>query len=164
MVSSQRWSDSDHLGRVSAQRFVDACAAIGYQCRQSTRHEDINYHIDYWVMRPGGQTSVDVKGNNYPGEIWVEFINVRGKDGWLFGQAEYIAFDIEAIHGLAMVSRTELLALCERLVAKEFVPKHEAYHKLYNREGRQDVISRLELIDIAPLKTFKILNYAHPQP
>jgi hypothetical protein len=115
-------------------------------------------------MRPGGQTSVDVKGNNYPHEIWVEFINVRGNDGWLFGQAEYIAFDIEAIQGLAMVSRTELLALCERLVVKEFVPKQQAYHKLYNREGRHDVISRLELIDIAPLKTFKILNYANTQP
>ena len=67
-------------------------------------------HIDYWLaMNPDGKKwGVDVKGNNLPDEIWVEFKNVRGNDGWLYGGATIIAFDMPEEGGFSIVDREEL--------------------------------------------------------
>ena len=57
---------------------------------ESLARKDMHMHVDFWH----GDVGVDVKGNNLPDEIWVEFINVNGKKGWLHGEAKYIAFDV----------------------------------------------------------------------
>jgi len=53
--------------------------------------------------------------------------------------------------------------LSEQIVEPVFVTKQEATRKYYQREGRQDVISRLELTDLQRLVSFKVLHYANPQ-
>jgi len=93
----------------------------------------------------------------------VEFKNVKGDNGWMYGKAEYIAFDMPEVGGFVMVRTQELARLCEKIVEPVFVTKQEATRKYYQREGRQDVISRLELQDIQRLISFKVLNYAEPQ-
>ena len=163
-VSNERRQYSNQVGDITAKRFVEACEAIGYSCEKSDRNTDIYDHIDYFVTRLNGTTSVDVKGGNHPNTIWVEFKNVKGDNGWMYGKAEYIAFDMPELGGFVMVRTQELARLCEEIVEPVFVTKQEATRKYYQREGRQDVISRLELPDIQRLVSFKVLTYANPNP
>ena len=112
-------------------------------------------------MGPDGKKwGVDVKGNNLPDEIWVEFKNVKGKDGWLYGGATIIAFDMPEEGGFAIVDRGELAFFCEKHVKNEKVTdKRDAYLKRYTRKDRQDVISILKLHDLKSLTSYRVWEY-----
>ena len=73
IVSQKRYKQSWRDGNISATRYKRACP----DAHVSTKYEDINLHVDFWH----GKEGVDVKGNNLPDEIWVEFANVLGKPG-----------------------------------------------------------------------------------
>ena len=104
--------------------------------------------------------TVDVKGNNLPDEIWVEFKNVKGKDGWLYGGATIIAFDMPEEGGFAIVDRGELAFFCEKHVKNEKVThKRDAYLKRYTRKDRKDVISILKLHDLKSLTSYRVWKY-----
>ena len=158
-VSQERRQYSLNVGNDAEKRFVASCEKVGYKCEKSDEGVDIYEHIDFWVDRIENKTSVDVKGGNHPKVIWVEFNNVNGENGWIYGSAEYIAFDMPELEGFVMVTRTELLRHCDKVVEKVFVSKEEATRKLYQRKGRKDVISRLELFDLQGLNSYKILKY-----
>jgi len=140
--------------------FVKSCEAINYKCISSDDNTNIYKHIDFFIIRPDGtKTTVDVKGGNHLNVIWVEFKNVRGDIGWLYGDAELIAFDMPEMICFLILKRIELLKKSESIVEKVFVGKLEANKKLYQRNGRQDVISRLEFSDIEDIVIYK-LKYA----
>lgn len=159
IISNNRKEYSDNIGKKSEQLFVQACNKIGYKCIKTDKNTDIYDHIDFYVERPDGTTSVDVKGNNTINCIWVEFKNVKGNDGWLYGKSKYIAFDMPELNGFVLVNRNELKNRCEDIVENVFVSKSEAFKKLYTRLGRMDVISQIRLKDISDLKSYKIINY-----
>ena len=159
-VSKKRWDESRVMGNTSQTLFVKSCEKIGYTCIPSTLEVDIHNHIDYYVEKPNGELiSVDVKGNNKLNEIWVEFNNVRGKRGWLYGDAKYIAFDMPELNGFSIVGRSELLARCEDIVEKVFVSKSESLRKLYQRKDRFDIISKIHHSDIIDLKSYRFIPY-----
>jgi hypothetical protein len=81
----------------------------------------------------------------------------------MYGKAEYIAFDMPEVGGFVMVRTNELRNLCEKIVEPVFGTKQDATRKWYQREGRKDIISRLELQDLQQLVSFKVLNYANPE-
>ena len=144
----QSWKD----GGVSASRY----ARVFKDIRKSSRDEDIELHIDFWH----GKDGVDVKGNNLPDEIWVEFKNVQGKPGWLYGGATIIAFDIPEEGGFSIVDREELAFFCEKHVKDESVSnKKDAYLKKYTRKVRQDVITIIKLHDIKSLLSYRVWEY-----
>ena len=89
MVTNSRRRYSKQQGDLSEKRFIEACEKVGYEVKKATVKEDIFSHIDYWVKRRGDWYGVDVKGNRHPKTIWVEFQNVRGKTGWLHGEAPF---------------------------------------------------------------------------
>ncbi len=134
------------------------------KARKSSRAEDIFMHVDFWH----GDIGVDVKGNNLPDEIWIEFKNVRGEPGWVFGEATYIAFDMPELHGFALVERQELQNYCRQNVDfSGLVAKQDAYKKCYQRKDREDLITKLILQDLQELKSFTITEYCatyfHPE-
>ena len=152
MVDKGRLRRSWRDGGVSATRYERACP----DAVKSSRDEDIKMHVDYWH----GEDGVDVKGNNLPDEIWVEFKNVRGDKGWLYGGASIIAFDMPEEGGFSIVDREELAFFCEKHVRNESVSnKAEAYLKRYTRKDRQDVISILKLHDIKSLMSYRVWEY-----
>jgi hypothetical protein len=161
MISQERRNYSNKIGSETEHLFVLACNSIGYTCEKTDKNTDIYEHIDFWIKKPDGtKTSVDVKGCNHPNVIWVEFKNVQGNDGWLYGKADYIAFDMPKVNGFVVVHRVGLLKECEKIVEKKFVSKSEATRKLYQRDGRKDVITRLELKDLENLSSYKIVKYS----
>ena len=78
-------------------------------------------------------------------KIWVEFNNVNGNDGWLYGEADYIAFERQ--NNFTLVNRKELVKIAEELVdLKNTVSSSKlAKYKAYRRYGRSDLISMMEL-------------------
>lgn len=139
-------------GNNAAKRYERANPEI----RKSSRGEDIFMHVDYWHDDLG----VDVKGNNLPDEIWVEFKNVNGKKGWLFGEATTIAFDMPELAGFVVVDRKDLADYCkENVDFSATVPRKDAYKKVYRRHGRQDMITKLCLEDLQTLDSYRVMGY-----
>ena len=162
MVSKERRNYSRQQGDLAEKRFIEACKAIAYEIKKATAQEDIYSHIDYWVKRKDADWyGVDVKGNRHPKTIWVEFKNVRGDEGWLNGLAEFIAFDIAEEGGFVVIRRQELLEWCIENVSADFVTKDKAHRNLYQREGREDVLTKLHLEDLKELNSYKLLRYAN---
>ncbi len=121
-VSKNRKRYSNATGRCAEVRFVRAARNKGLLVTKSSHTEDIHEHIDYWLaIKDGGKWGVDVKGNNLPDQIWVEFKNVRGNPGWLYGGATIIAFDMPEEGGFSIVDRQELAFFCEKHVRDEVV-------------------------------------------
>ena len=160
-ISNERRKYSSTTGRVAEIRFVRAARNKGLLVTKSSHTEDMHEHIDYWLaIKSGGKWGVDVKGNNLPDEIWVEFKNVLGNDGWLYGGASIIAFDMPEEGGFSIVDREELAFFCEKHVKDEFVQnKREAYLKKYTRRDRLDVITILKLHDIKSLVSYRVWEY-----
>lgn len=152
-ISKARRKQSWRDGGVSATRYDRAFKDV----RKSTREEDIELHVDFWH----GNDGVDVKGNNLPDEVWVEFRNVNGDLGWLLGKAKWIAFEMCEVGGFIRVEREELLQWCLKNVDfNEYVLlKEDAYRKIYQRIGREDKITKLAIHDLRELKSCEIIEY-----
>ena len=161
-VSTNRKRYSNATGRCAEVRFVRAARHKGLLVTKSSHTEDIHEHIDYWLAMSdsGKRWGVDVKGNNLPDEIWVEFQNVRGNPGWLYGGATIIAFDMPEEGGFSVVDRQELAFFCEKHVRDEMVTdKRRAYLRRYSRKDRDDIISILKLHDIKSLVSYRVWEY-----
>ena len=116
----------------------------------STTEQDIHEHWDVKL-----DIKFDVKAvkkvNRSDGETdetihWVELINVRGNKGWLYGEADYFAFELDDYW--VVVSKESLQNfIAEKCKTKEKSERPELY-KLYNRAGRSDMITLVKTIDL----------------
>lgn len=160
-VSNKRRAYSSSTGRVAEVRFIRAARKKGLLVTKSSHTEDRHQHIDYWVaLKDSGRWGVDVKGNNLPDEVWCEFKNVAGNDGWMYGGATIIAFDMPEEGGFCIVNREELCTWCEDKVSDEKVSnKTDAYLKRYTRKDRLDEITKVNLKDIKQLESYRVWRY-----
>ena len=153
MITKDRIEHSEKMGKRAVDLFIDACEAYGYKFFKTSAETDMFDHIDYFILRPDGtKTSVDIKGGNKIDEIWIEFQNVAGDRGWLYGEADLIAFDMPEKEGFYVVKRKDLLSLSTSIVENVFVSKQFAFRKLYQRNGRKDVLTKLHLDNILTIK------------
>jgi hypothetical protein len=145
-------------GEEAEETFAELAELNGYYIEESTNYSNIVEHIDFYLASKRGldDFSVDVKArkksrrNNtwYDDQmVWVEFHNVAGKKGWLYGEADKIAFEREK--DFVIVDRVALTKFCEKAVAPIFVKNvNEALYKIYRRKTRKDVISMVLMTDI----------------
>jgi hypothetical protein len=145
-------------GEEAEETFAELAELNGYYIEESTNYSNIVEHIDFYLASKRGldDFSVDVKArkksrrNNtwYDDQmVWVEFHNVAGKKGWLYGEADKIAF--ERKNDFVIVDRVALTKFCEKAVAPIFVKNvNEALYKIYRRKTRKDVISMVLMTDI----------------
>lgn len=119
-------------------------------------------HIDFLLTHPdGSEESVEVKARKKSSRsddkvqdewIWIEFKNVQGKDGWLYGKADRIAFQVE--EGFVMIDRKKLVKLAEKLIDLEDIVKKssDAQYKGYRRWNRpKELVGMLKMDDIKSL-------------
>ena len=79
----------------------------------------------------------------------------------MYGGAEIIAFDMPEEGGFSVVQREELRDYCEMTVEDVFVSnKADAYKKKYTRKDRADVITKLNLLDIKLLDSYRVWDYS----
>lgn len=120
-------------------------------------------HIDFILTNEKNQSFLfDIKArkkvsrtsDSYSDDlVWVEFKNVAGNQGWLYGASDYIVFERE--NDFVIVPRRNLVSLCERIVSNVIVDKSkDCLYKKYSRKDRKDEISLIKMNDI--LKNIKV--------
>jgi hypothetical protein len=151
-----------------------SCAEIGYSAedmfeqwliqhnrvyRKATLEEQYQ-HIDFVIEHPETKeiVTVDIKApkkrnrhdvNTSQDILWVEFVNVIGKDGWLYGNNKYVVFYKSDENCFYSVLTKELANLCENICNQGIAyNSYDALYKKYTRKGRQDVISMIYFSDI----------------
>lgn len=141
---------------------------FGGECTPSSRKDDMKKHIDFWWNSPKkGKIGIDVKGMNkakrsdktFDDEIhWLELQNVKGGDGWLKGDAEYIAF--RTYNDIIFVNREKLLNFAlESINGKEVVydTPSECYVPYKRKKwGRDDLSLKALNTDLRELADFCI--------
>jgi hypothetical protein len=160
MESNAKNSACFNGGKEVEKKFISTIEKEKYweNVREANIEEDTGLHFDLIVKAKyhDGHTKdfkVDVKSMkkfNRQDEqiqdewIWVEFKNVYGKSGWLYGEADLIAFEVK--EGFLLVKRDDLLALAEKVVDRKtkVIYSNLAKYKVYTRKGRLDEISMIE--------------------
>ena len=113
-------------------------------------------HVDYF----SNLGSIDVKARKRIARkdadvqddlVWLEFKNVQGKIGWLYGKADWIAFEREK--DFVMVKRDELAKMGEKLcdLGDRVSAGRDALYKGYQRRGRKDLLSIVKMSDVLKL-------------
>lgn len=137
---------TSYRGTKAEQRFADMCVDRGLHFRVATKKENIFNHFDFLVtLKDGRRQAVDVKaiksrrrgGLPDPSVVFVEMRGVTGRPGWIYGKADYIAF--EQPTGFFMVPRKGLLQRAEELLpmcARSMISG--VAMTIYGRNGRRD--------------------------
>ena len=157
-------------GRESELKFEALAKMRGFLVKPATGIEQID-HVDFHLTseEEDGTMSamVDVKArkktsrkdNKYNDDwVWIEFKNVQGKDGWIYGDADFIVFERE--NDFIFVNRQELvdwLGSCKKIrYDLPFVTLAKlARYKIYQRRGRRDEITQVKMSDILKLESAK---------
>ena len=136
--------------------FIELAKRDGYECRKSTRYQDRWEHWDVELIKDGKSGRIDVKGykeSHKHGLTWIEFKNVSGDDGWIYGKAHAIAFEREDIFDL--INRVKLKKFVDNkiinkngLVYKKEDDLSDMIYQNYNRVGRKDVVVIVPFVDI----------------
>ena len=90
----------------------------------------INYKIDVKGLRKIKRSDTEVNENIH----WVEIKNVNGKLGWLYGEADYFAF--ETIDYWIIIDKFKLQKLITDKTNKIY-HKTPTLYSLYRRDGRK---------------------------
>ena len=103
---------------------------FGVKPIKSTEYQNKHDHIDYFMEVKNHKASVDVK--SWKGEqdlIPIEFITY-GKLGWLYGKADYIAFEMPDEESFIMVKREDLVEFVKKVCIVYFT--NSRFEQLYN--------------------------------
>ncbi len=150
VVSKERYQYSFNEGNAAENKFKDLMLSRGNTCIKSSKSDDINNHIDFYVNK----FSVDVKGNRHLETIWLEINNVIGNKGWLQGKADYIAFDVIELNSFCFFYTKDLFDYVKNI--KEITIDKNDYQKLYTRKNRKDVLVKVKYNDIKHLEKQRI--------
>ena len=133
--------------------FLEIAEREGYKVIKSDTKDDMFKHIDFYLTKDDDRIAVDVKSRKKAGRnsstfddiyTWVEFKNVRGDKGWLYGEADKIAF--ERKEDFVLINRECLLNYCLETVQPVSVDSpQEATYKHYTRRNRNDLLSRIKI-------------------
>lgn len=171
MKNSWQFQQFLEVGRVVEKKFSDYLREYG-NVSPSTRNEDMWEHWDLKLVpedpncpliiwgRNELNTTYDVKGikSKTRGKLpddsihYIEFQNVVGKTGWLYGKSDYISFETNT--EWLVVDRKDLIKFSEKYknqipVVKPF--KNPELYKLYHRQDRKDRFIMVETIELRKL-------------
>ena len=162
-MANNRFQRSFFEGKEAEDEFIKYAEKYGFTTRKSSKDDDCRRHIDFFIKNKEGQEfSIDVKNIKRVSRngtelqdslIWVEFLNVQGRDGWLNADADFIAFRLT--EGFILVNRKKLLILAEKLVDKNDIVKNskDALYKGYRRSDRpKELTSIIKLSDIKTIR------------
>ena len=144
-------------GLGAEQLFDQIAESKSLEIKNAKRRENMQKHIDKYVTENGETWSVDIKARKKTSRsnsqaqddwIWIEFQNVRGNAGWLYGEADRIAFETQ--DDFIIVDRSSLIDYVEDVVdmGKSVKYSSQAQYKTYRRAGRNDLLTMVELSEI----------------
>lgn len=152
-VTAERKAYTKSTGAAYEKLFEKCVLQRGAKVERTSMKVDIEKHIDYYVNGYG----VDVKGNRRLDYIFLELVNVKGINGWLRGEADYIAFHFKDLNHFKVFNRVDLLDFVVENV-KGITNTSNDFMKYYNRGawGQKDKIVRVHYDHIKHLDHFII--------
>lgn len=154
-------NDSLALGRRAEEWFISLARREGWTVTPAPREANMHEHWDFEIVKDNYHRKVEVKALKRQSRsdaalnqdwVWIEFRNVRGEAGWLFGKSNWIAFETERT--FLIVDRHDLYQLVRRIVDRKASvdSAKEAKYKTYTRAGRPDQIAQVQLADIRKIR------------
>jgi len=155
-------------GHSAEDLFEKVAEKKGYLVKRSSKEENMHKHIDMFLegkdaaSKKSKEVSVDIKARKRTSRrdkkfndewIWVELKNVQGKNGWIYGEADFIVFERE--EDFIVASRKNIIELIDSKVRFDlgFVDRaYQAKYQVYQRKGRRDQITQVKMSDILKLK------------
>ncbi len=157
---------SAQMGESAEKQFDRAAKAQGKSVRKASRYEERVLHIDRWLgdkrwrpaynqsMKDKPEISVEIKAMKRISRasakpqsewLWVEFKNVSGGEGWLYGGATLLATEVES--GFYLLYLTSLKSWAEFKVDRDdkVSNPNQAKYKSYSRRNRDDEMSLINL-------------------
>jgi hypothetical protein len=142
---------------------MNTCFEVGQNAEQrfarhidrplfATKEEDI---LEHWDVKSIAGTKYDVKAmkkwrraDPEPTDRmhYVELRNVNGELGWLYGEADYIVFETRR-HWIVVKRRT-LMPFIEGLTENSEQSLKPTVYKLYQRNGRKDLMTVVPTVDL----------------
>ncbi len=153
-------------GFAKEKELMDLLSSItDYEVKESTSYEDIHDHIDFKLIKTYNVDVKSLKKKNRQEECvqedehFVEIKNVQGKTGWAYSIAtDFFAF--ETFDYWIFVHKDKLQALIKEKVEKTFVHNvSECLYKLYQRQGRKDIITKVKTLDLMAIADEIIKKY-----
>jgi hypothetical protein len=153
--SSKTFKKNWEHGTRAENIFEKILCRFDKKSRKANREEQFR-HIDF-ISSLG---SFDVKAQKKVNRddkteqndlIWIEFKNVSGNKGWLYGDSDFIAFERES--DFLVIKRNYLKGMAEVLceINQKVSKASDALYKGYTREGRKDLISIIRMEDLESL-------------
>lgn len=164
---NDQFGESAFIGKTAENVFEEILKSQFIDYRPATLEEQYK-HIDFVINseKLGKEIKVDVKATKKRSRsdnktnssyVWIEFVNVQGKKGWLYGESDYIAFYDDGKTCFYLINREDLVKFCEKNVDDKIVTTaQEALHHKYTRENRKDVLSLFYLEEILTCKNHVI--------
>jgi hypothetical protein len=127
----------------SFKKLLGASATKSSAFADRMDHYDFNIKFDVKKIR-----STDEWGEaNY---VWVELMNIKGNEGWLYGLSDYIAF--ETLNYWVIVETQKLREFIdEKVTNPELLFDKKLPYRLYRRQGRLDKLVMVPILDIVYL-------------
>lgn len=157
-------ADDTARGNASEEAFRNLAIKNGFSVVKSTVEDDRHRHFDF-IITKNTPLRIEVKGlkrfpilnndrttNHF---LLIEWANVNGKQGWIFGDADLIAFERE--DGFMLIPRRHLMEVAKKLCkdGKNVARREEMLYNYYTRDGRDDRVSAIMIDDIVATRQFK---------
>lgn len=155
-MSKWKGSESWQRGQAVEKEFSKLMDIRGLDYEEADRESQFK-HIDYYSSFGTIDVKAKKKLNRGDGAeqddfIWLEFKNVQGKDGWLCGSTDVIAFERD--NDFVLVKRKHLLDMANNKcdLNQKVTSSSKALYKGYQRKGRKDLISLVKMSDVLTIK------------
>jgi len=145
--------------------FEDLAAARGYSPKRARRNDHNNVtHLLKAKGKNGKPIEIrfdvkKVKNKKQSQEwLWIEFKNAKGEDGWVRGDAHFVAF--ERNYDFIVVNRKELLEMLSNGKIRYDLPfvtlAKKAKYRIYKRSGKPEEITQINVKDLKDLKSYQV--------
>lgn len=151
-----KYIDCSKLGKIKESEFSELLLSqVGGTVQIPSKYQGMYDHIDIIWTYNNRTFTFDIKSakknrraDNTPDYNinWVELKNVRGNPGWLFGKADYIAFEGEK--DWIVCRRTDIIKLIDSKVTNKSIDKSRSLYTYYQRNGRQDIVVKVLSSDL----------------
>jgi hypothetical protein len=156
-----RNGESSRIGACAEDFFEKIALSKNLKIQKATLKQQLS-HIDFILTNKENKSFfIDVKARKRVSRytdsftdqlVWIELKNVQGNEGWLYGAADFIAFEREK--DFVIVPRKNLVTICNKLISSKVVEKStDALYCKFSRKTRKDELSLIKMEDI--LKNIK---------
>lgn len=151
-MSKWKNSESWNRGQEVEREFAGLLRKRDPDFRKATKQEQyrhIDYHSYFGTIDVKAKKKISRSDSSEQDDlIWLEFKNVQGKEGWLTGETDVIAFERD--NDFVLLLRKNILYWAQRKcdLNKKVSYSKNALYKGYTRKGRNDLISIVKMGDM----------------